>query len=127
MSSTDVRPDVLLQAVQLGGAWDRNNPRLLGEQPSERDLGRRRPFPLCDAAQQIDQGLIRLESLGREARQGAAEVGAVEGRVLIDLAGEEALAQRAVRRPSRCRAPRESVSLPFQEFSSTASIRSAAQ
>ena len=47
-------------------------------------------------AEQIDQGLIRLQSLRREARQGAAEVGAVEGRVLVDLAREEALAQRAV-------------------------------
>ena len=48
-------------------------------------------------AEQIDQGLIRLESLRREARQGAAEVGAVERRVFVDLAREEALAQRAVR------------------------------
>jgi hypothetical protein len=47
-------------------------------------------------AEQIDQGLIRLESLRREARQGAAEVGAVELRVFVDLAREEALAQRAV-------------------------------
>ena len=48
-------------------------------------------------AEQIDQRLIRLESLRREARQGAAEVGTVELRVFVDLAREEALAQRAVR------------------------------
>src|SRR5208282_461444 len=82
--------------MQLRGAWDRNNPRLLGEEPSERDLGRCRILPFCDAAEQINQGLIRLESLRREARQGAAEIGAVEGRVFIDLAREEAFAQRAV-------------------------------
>jgi hypothetical protein len=67
--------------MQLRSAWDRNHPRLLGKQPSERDLGRCRLLPFCDAAEQVNQGLIRLESLRREARQGAAEVGAVEGRV----------------------------------------------
>src|SRR5437763_1038851 len=35
------RPDVLFQAVQLRGAGDRNDPRLLGQQPRERDLCRR--------------------------------------------------------------------------------------
>ena len=77
--------------MQLRSAWDRNNPRLLGKQPSERDLGRCRLLTFCDAAEQVNQGLIRLESLRREARQGAAEVGAVEGRFFIDLAREEAL------------------------------------
>ena len=43
----------------------------------------------------VDQGLIRLESLRREARQDAAEVGAVELRVLVHLAREKALAHRA--------------------------------
>ena len=33
-------PDVLLQAMQLRGAWNWNNPGLLGKHPSERDLGR---------------------------------------------------------------------------------------
>src|SRR5438445_8769901 len=83
--------------MQLRGAWDRNNPRLLRKQPSERDLSRCRLLPFCDAAEQINQGLIRLEGLRREAREGAAEVGAVELRAFVDLAREEALAQRAVR------------------------------
>ena len=57
----DVRgAEVLLQAVQLRGARDRHDPRLLGEQPGERDLGRRRALPLGDAAEQVDQGLVRL-------------------------------------------------------------------
>ena len=64
----------------------------LGKQPSERDLGGCRLLPFCDAAEQVNQGLIRLESLRREARQGAVEVGAVEVRVFIDLAREEAQA-----------------------------------
>ena len=67
--------DVLVQTMQLRGAGDRNNPRLLGQQPGQRDLSGRRLLSLCDAAEQIDQGLIRLERLRREARQRAAEVG----------------------------------------------------
>src|ERR687886_543010 len=83
--------------MQLRGAWDRNNPRLLSQQPSDRNLSRCRLLLFCDAAEQINQGLIRLESLWREARQGAAEVGTVEGRFLIHLTREKALAQRAIR------------------------------
>ena len=87
------RPEVLVQAMQLRGARDRDDPRLLGEQPGERDLGRRRLLASRDLAEQVDQGLVRLDRLRREARDGVAEVGAVEGRVLVDLAGEEALAR----------------------------------
>src|SRR5437763_16498527 len=81
--------------MQLRGARDRNNPRLLGKQPGERDLSRGRLLPFCDAAEQTNQGLIRLERLRRKATEGAAEVAAVEGGVLVDLARQEALAQRA--------------------------------
>src|ERR1700676_1497029 len=83
--------------MQLRGAWDRNHPRLLRQQPRERDLSRRRFLPFCDAAEQINEGLIRLESLRREARQGTAEVGAVELRIFFDRACEKALSQGAVR------------------------------
>src|ERR1017187_8648979 len=83
--------------MQLCGARDRYNPRLLGKEPGESDLSRRRLFPFPDAGEEINQGLIRLESLRREARQGAAEVGAVELRIFVDLAREEALAKGAVR------------------------------
>jgi hypothetical protein len=46
-----------------------NNPRLLGKQPSERDLSRRRLLRFCDLAKQINQGLIRLPSPRRKARE----------------------------------------------------------
>ena len=39
--------DVLLEPVQLRGAGDRDDPRLLGEQPGERDLRRRCTLPLA--------------------------------------------------------------------------------
>src|SRR5436190_8617078 len=83
--------------MQLGRTWDGHDPRLLRQQPRERNLGDCRLLPLPNTGEQINQGLIRLESLGREARKGAAEVGAIELRALIDLAREEALAQRTKR------------------------------
>jgi len=83
--------------VLLCGARDWNNPRLLGQQPCERDLGGCRSLPSCDPGQQIDQSQIRLPILGREARDDVAEVGAVERRALIDLPREKALAQRTER------------------------------
>src|SRR2546426_7060571 len=83
--------------MQLRGAGDRNNPRLLGQQPGERNLGRCCLFLFCDAAEQINQGLVRLERFRSETREGAAEVGAIEGRFLVHLPREKTLAQRAVR------------------------------
>src|SRR6266849_3820761 len=85
------------EAMQLRRAWNWNNPRLLGQQPRERDLSRCRFLPFCDAAEQINQSLIRLERLRRESRESAAEVGAVEARVFVHLSRKEALAKRAVR------------------------------
>ena len=61
-------------------AGDGHDPRLLGQQPGERDLRRRRVLPLGDRAEQIDQGLVRLPRLRREAGDGAADVAAVERR-----------------------------------------------
>src|SRR3989442_11394985 len=82
--------------MQLRGAWDWNNPRLLGQQPCQRDLSGCRLLPLTDFAEQINQSLIRLERLRREARERAAEVGAVEGRLFVHLPCEKPLAQRAI-------------------------------
>src|SRR2546429_5421326 len=89
--------DVLLEPVQLCGARDWNDPRLLGQQPRERDLGGCRLLPSCDPGQQIDQDQIRPPILRREAWDDVAEVGAIERRVLVDLPREEALAQRTER------------------------------
>jgi hypothetical protein len=88
--------DVFFQAMQLRGARDWNNPRPLSEQPPERDLSRGCLLPFCDAAEEFNQRLVRLERLRREARESAAEVSAVELRVFVDLAREKAFAQRAV-------------------------------
>src|SRR5207253_11416608 len=91
------RSDILFQAVQLRGARDRHDPRLLSKQPADRYLSGRRLLPSRDFAEQINQGLVRPSSLRREAGNDVAEVAAVERRGLADRAREEALAERAER------------------------------
>src|SRR5206468_8297213 len=86
--------DVLIQARQLGGARNRNDPGLLSEQPGERDLSRCGLLPFCDLAKQIHQRQIRFPRLRREARNDVAEVGTIESRVLVDFSCEEALTKR---------------------------------
>src|SRR5262245_60785186 len=82
--------------MQLRGARNWRDPRLLGKQPGERYLSRRRLLPFRDLAKQINQGLIRLPSLRRKAREDVAEVGTVERSVFVDLSREEAFPQRAI-------------------------------
>src|SRR4051794_13617590 len=60
--------DVLVEAVQLGRAGNRNDPRLLRQQPGKRDLAGRSALSLCDVLQQIDERLIGLPVLRIEAR-----------------------------------------------------------
>src|SRR5450755_7226 len=82
------RADVLLQALDLAAARNRNDPRLLSEQPGERDLRWRRLFLRSDPSQQVDHGLIGFDGLRREAQIAAAKVRAVENHVFVDLACE---------------------------------------
>src|SRR4029077_8396107 len=86
-----------LQAVQLCGAWDRNDARLLSQQPRERDLSRRRLLAFCDFSEQINQRLIRFTSLRRKTRKCAAQVRTVERSVFVHLAREKPSAERAKR------------------------------
>jgi len=81
--------------MKLRRPGDWNDPRLLRKQPSERDLSRCRLLPFCDVGKQINQGLIRFSSLWGKARDDVAEIGAIELRILGDLAREEALTKRA--------------------------------
>src|SRR5438034_3663703 len=85
--------DVLFQACQFCGTRDGDHPRLLGQQPREGDLRRCRPFLFRNPPQDIYDGLIRFASLGREARHDVPEVGAHKRRLLVDRAGQEALAE----------------------------------
>jgi hypothetical protein len=86
------RADVLVQAMQLRGARNGNDPGLLRQQPSQCDLRGRGILAICDPSKQVNQRLIGLSRLRREARNDVAEVRLVEGSVLVDGAGEETLA-----------------------------------
>src|SRR5580658_2705201 len=87
---------VLVQALEFAGAWDRNNPLLLSKQPGECDLSRGRPLPFCDPSEQIDQCLICLPGLRIKAGNAVADIGTAERSAFVNLAGEEALTQRAI-------------------------------
>jgi MmyB-like transcription regulator ligand binding domain len=78
------RSDVLVEAVQLRRPRDRHDPRLLREEPGDRDLRGRRLLSSRDLGEEVDEGLVRLSRLRREAGNDVAEVGAVERRVLGD-------------------------------------------
>src|SRR5260370_27198582 len=81
--------------MKLCRPWNRHDPGFLSQKPGQCDLGGRRVLALSDAAEQIDERPVRLAGIGREPRDGVAEVGAVESGVLVDLTGEVPLAQRA--------------------------------
>ena len=70
--------------MQFCGAGDRNDPRLPGQQPGDRDLGRRRLLPGSQLAEQIDHRLVRLSGLRRKTRYDVAEVRLVERGILAD-------------------------------------------
>jgi hypothetical protein len=53
------RSDVLFQTMQLGRAGDGNNPRLLSQQPGDRDLSRRCLFLGADLAAEPDGGYLQ--------------------------------------------------------------------
>ncbi|SRR5712691_8209590 len=77
--------------MHLSRAGNRHDPRLLRQQPRERNLRGRRILPSSNMAEQIDQRLIGLHRLWGETRKPASDVGFVEGGGGINLACEEAL------------------------------------
>ncbi len=83
--------------MELCGTGDRHDPRLLPEEPRDRDLRGSRVLLFRDSAEQVDERLIGLHCLRCEARQNAAKVVAGELGFLVHRAGQEALAERAVR------------------------------
>jgi len=94
------RSEILFKPRQLCCAWDRNDPRLLRKQPGECDLGRCYSPLRCERTHQINQSLVRFPIIRAETRHAAAKVRAVELCVRIDLASQEAFAQRAERNES---------------------------
>ena len=72
----------------IQGFWASNHAR--------RSLGRGGLLAGRDLAKQIDEDLVSLPRVCREARYHAANVGGVERGVFVDFAGQEALAERAI-------------------------------
>jgi hypothetical protein len=77
--------DVLAEPLEPPRTRNRHDPRLLRQQPRERDLRRCCLLARRDGVEELDQRLIRLECLGREPGQRGAEVGAVELRGLVRI------------------------------------------
>ena len=76
---------------------NRDDPRLLCQQPGERYLRRGNPLGGGDVFDEINECLIGLESLGRKARHSTAEIFVAEGGVSADLAGQKTFAERRER------------------------------
>jgi hypothetical protein len=60
--------------MQLGCAWNRNDPRLLGKQPSKRELSRCHLPLFREFAEQINQRLVSFTVLRVKAWDGVAEI-----------------------------------------------------
>ncbi len=71
------------------------DPRLLCEQPGEGDLRGRGFLLLREPGDHVDERLIGFAVFFAETRDDGAEIGAVELGGRVDLAGEEAFAERA--------------------------------
>src|SRR5436305_13550529 len=67
------RAHILLETRELLRPGDRDDPRLLREQPGKRDLRRRRGLCLRHALQQVDQRHVRGTGVRGEARGNAVE------------------------------------------------------
>src|SRR5438034_7216484 len=83
---------ILLETRELLRPGDRYDPQLLGEQPGQRDLRRRRVHLVRDALEQLDQRHVAGAGVRGEAGGAAPEVLRVELRRRVDLAREETCA-----------------------------------
>jgi hypothetical protein len=92
--------EVLFEPMKFRCSRDRHNPRLLGDQPRQRDLSFGRLLLLCNSAEFIDQRLVSLSSFGRKARNDVTEVCLIELRLVGDRPRQEPLTERAERNES---------------------------
>lgn len=60
--------NILVQAVKLAAAGNRHNPRLLHQQPGQRDLRRCCAFLPGNLSEQVNHTLIRLNGFGRNGQ-----------------------------------------------------------
>src|SRR5271165_2291653 len=81
--------------MQLRSSGNRNNPRFLSKQPGNCDLRRCSLLLPRNVTKHIHKGLVRFPVLLVETGNDVAKIRAIELRILVDCAGEEALPQRA--------------------------------
>src|ERR1039457_5648124 len=86
---------IFFEPRKPGRTWNRNDPWLFCQQPCESDLRRRGFLLFREMGDYLDERLIGFAIFFAEAWDDVAEVGAVELGGGVDLAGEEASAQRA--------------------------------
>src|SRR3954447_2533748 len=91
------RREVLVETVTLRGSRDRHDPRLLREQPGQRDLRRGRSLPLGEGLQPLHEGQVGLAVLFSEPRHGIAKIVWLKRRFVVNRAGQKALAKRTER------------------------------
>jgi hypothetical protein len=93
--SSTVRSTFAVPGFLLGdAAWlcpESERSRLLGKQPSKRELSRCGLLLLREFAQQINQRLVRFTVLWVKAWDGVAEIRVIELRIFVDLAREKPL------------------------------------
>src|SRR6266853_1163235 len=77
------------------GRTGRNDPRLLGKQPSKRELSRCHLPLFREFAEQINQRLVSFTVLRVKAWDGVAEIRLIELRIFVDLACQKTLAKRS--------------------------------
>jgi hypothetical protein len=94
------RSDIFLEPVKLGGSRNGNDPWLFRQQPGRGDLPGGSLLLPGDAFDHVDEHAVGPAVLLRKARLPAPEVVIGERLRLVDLAGQEALAQRGERHES---------------------------
>src|SRR5688572_11447300 len=81
----------------LGRSWDRHDPRLLREQPSERDLRRSSMLALAPLFDELHELQVVRQILGREPGLNTANITLGEARIPVDGTGVETHAKWAPR------------------------------
>src|SRR5581483_5731723 len=89
--------EILFEAVKLRSSWDRHNPRLLGEQPRQRNLRLGRLLLFCNPAQLIHHRLVCLSRFDGKTWNDITKVCLFELCLIGDCASQETLAERAER------------------------------
>src|SRR4051812_41596818 len=90
-------PDVLVETMTLCRAGNRYDPRLLRQQPGQRELRRCRALARRGRLQPLHECQIGLAVLFSEARDRVAKIVRLEGCLVVDRAGQKTFPKRTER------------------------------